>query len=143
MQNQQQKLAKLQERRDFNRQLKLIPATSKMDLKTFGTSVESLTKAIDGSLKTGNVAINLRDVKDANFSIAFANSKSAAKQGRPAKADFELTTDSGTWQQIASGKLNAIVAVYLGKVELHGDLEIAKKMLAKAGIIDSAESINF
>lgn len=143
MRNPKKRLVKLEGQKNFNKKIKLIPVTSKADDKTLKASISSFAKKMDGTSMNCVVGINIIDKKSPNHSIYFSNGKCESKVENRTSSDFSIDTDSKTWLQITSGQLNPIIAVYTGKMDINGDLSIAKKMLVKAGLNKSNESINF
>ena len=58
----------------------------------------------------------------------------AVAEGEAAKAELGVVVKTATWFEIASGKLAPSEAWYTGRLFLRGDLELAKRMLIKAGL---------
>ncbi len=46
-------------------------------------------------------------------------------------SDLEIITNKEDWLEMAKGKLSPVDAFVSGRMELHGDLELGKKLLAR------------
>ena len=67
----------------------------------------------------------------ASYCLDVDSGKCNVTAKRMPDADLEIVTDKDAWMEMAKGNLSPVDAFTAGRMEIHGDLEFGKKLLAR------------
>jgi hypothetical protein len=95
-------------------------------------SMEALTKHLGRGRDLGRLRLRLLGGRKRNtYAIELLGGEGRMSQSEADEFDFEVVCTEETWAEIANGDLSPIDAYLAGRMELTGDLDFAKRQLAK------------
>jgi putative sterol carrier protein len=93
-------------------------------------ATKNLAKRIEQARATGSFEVHILEEKEP-LRLDLTGGKAAATKGSTGKPDFAVKGSRETMAQIASGELSPVDAYLNGRLEVHGDLDFGKRLLAK------------
>jgi putative sterol carrier protein len=95
-------------------------------------SVDSLATRLKKGREKGRFQIQLVGKgRAASYCLDVDRGQCNVATKRMPDADLEIVTDKDAWMEMAKGKLSPVDAFITGRMELHGDFELGKKLLAR------------
>jgi putative sterol carrier protein len=93
---------------------------------------QAVAKGLEGMRDEGTLEYYvLEEGKAAPFRMELKGGKAAISKETTGKADFIVKADRATMAAFAKGELSPVDAYLSGRMEVHGNLDFAKRLFAK------------
>ena len=116
------------------------PGTTRIYARTLDKSISQLATRFEGRKVEGSLFVDLHDDDAAKYTLSMKGGQAEVTK-EETRADLTVRTDKATWVEMATGRLSPVEAFLMGKMELHGDIGLGKRLYALAAKSEQIDGI--
>lgn len=108
-------------------------STNSLRVSDLNSSIDKLGQNLRRANALGRLQLEvLGEGKSTHFSLDFLDGETRTGRGAVDNADLEIVVSEDTWAEIANGDLSPADAYVTGRMEISGDIGLAKRLYATA-----------